>query len=222
MPPQLIFDLPVRTARGRADFFVTPANALAVAAIDAVAGWPQERMLLIGPEGSGKTHLAHVWAEEHAGVFLAPDAAADPLPAAAVIENADRVAGDIARETALFHLVNRLAALRAPHLLTARSSPQTWPLVLPDLASRLQAAPQALLAPPDDALLAAVLVKLFADRQVAVAPNLIPWLVARIDRSLSAAAASVAALDAAALARARPVTRALAAEVLDIGGGPAP
>jgi chromosomal replication initiation ATPase DnaA len=223
MCAQLTFALPVRAALGRADFLVTPANALAVAALDDVAAWPQGRMLLIGPGGSGKTHLAHVWATDRGAVILLPGAApGDALPSAAVIEDADRIMGDRAAETALFHLLNRLAAAAVPHLLTARTSPQGWPFALPDLASRLQAAPQARLDAPDDALLAAVLVKLFADRQIAVPPTLIAWLVPRIDRSLSAAAVAVAALDAAALAAGRPVTRALAAEVLDMKGDEGP
>jgi chromosomal replication initiation ATPase DnaA len=104
---------------------------------------------------------------------------------------------------------------KRPLLMTARTPPRDWGVVLPDLFSRLQAAPIASLAAPDDALLSAVLVKLFADRQVTVAANLIPYLVSRMPRQISAARQLVAELDARALADARPITRQLAGEVLD-------
>lgn len=219
MPRQLTFDLPARPALGRADFFVSPANALALAALEAPGGWPAGKLLLIGPEGAGKSHLARVWAgAEAAEVVAASDLAARPtLPQAraVVVEDADRIAGDRGAETALFHLHNLVLAEGGRLLITARSAPGRWPLVLPDLASRLQASATARLGPPDDALLAAVLVKLFADRQIAVPPTLIPWLVARMERSFAAADATVAALDAAALALGRPIGLALARSVLD-------
>lgn len=218
MARQLTFDLPVRPALGREDFFVSPANALALAALDAAADWPQGKMLLIGPEGAGKSHLAQVWAgAESARVVAAAELAALPLPdpAPLVVEDADRIAGDRAAEVALFHLHNHMLSGRARLLITARAAPRSWGLTLPDLASRMEATASAQLLPPDDALLAAVLVKLFADRQIAVAPALIPWLVQRMDRSFAAARRLVAELDARSLARGGPVTRALAAEILD-------
>jgi chromosomal replication initiation ATPase DnaA len=222
MGPQLILDLPVRTALGRSDFFVSPANALALAALDASPSWPQGKMLLTGPAGSGKTHLAHVWAADR-GASLHPS---DTLPARPigplVVEDIDRIAGDIARETALFHLHNNALAGGAPLLMTSRAAPAALPFALPDLASRLHATAIAALLPPDDALLSAVLVKLFADRQIAVPANLITWLVTRMDRSLSEAGRLVALMDARALATGRPVTRALAAAVLDIDGAGIP
>lgn len=220
MARQLAFDLPVRPALGREAFFVSPANAAALAAIDAWRDWPNRRHLLIGPEGAGKTHLAHVWA----GLAGARIAAAAELTVAAVpalvaapavaLEDADRGAG----ETALLHLMNLAQEEGSPLLVTATRRPADWGLALPDLASRLAAMPVARLAPPDDALLAAVLVKLFADRQLAVAPEVIAFLVSRIERSFAAARSIVARLDAAALAEGRPVTVPLAGRILDKPG----
>lgn len=213
---QLAFDLPSAEAMTRADFFVAPSNALALQVVEDWRNWPGRKLLLIGPEGSGKTHLARVWAEM-AGALILPAAALrtfDPADLAATpvaVEDADRLEG---AEAELFHLHN-LVTQRESLLLTAQRPPRDWGLRLPDLISRLQAAPIARLDAPDDALLSAVLVKLFADRQVAVPANLIPYLVSRMPRSVGAARALVAALDAVALAGGRPITRALAAEVLD-------
>ena len=131
------------------------------------------------------------------------------------VEDADAVCGNAEAEATLFHLHNLLLAEGGLLLLTAKSPPNRWPLGLPDLASRMQATATAVIAAPDDALLSAVLVKLFADRQISVPPALIPFLAARMDRSFAAAAALVEALDAAALAEGRAVTRPLAAAVLD-------
>lgn len=216
---QLAFDLPANAARSRADFLVAPSNALALEMLDGSAGWPQARLILVGPEGSGKTHLAHVWATETgADLVQAEELARSAIDRLAngpvVLDDADRLAGDPEGEAALFHLLNFMG-LTQPLLMTARTPPRDWGIALPDLISRLQAAPVASLAAPDDALLSAVLVKLFADRQVAVAANLIPYLVSRMPRQISAAQALVAALDARALAEGRPITRQLAGEVLD-------
>lgn len=223
MPRQLAFDLPVRPALGRGDFFVSPANALAVAQIDA-GGWPAGKLLLIGPEGAGKSHLAQVWATETGAVVLEAAALPDlpPEALAVVVEDAEKVAGDEAAETRLFHLHNHVLARGGRLLITASAPPRSWGLVLPDLASRMEATAMAGIAPPDDRLLSAVLVKLFADRQIAVAPSLIPWLVNRMDRSFAAARAMVAELDTRALARGGPVTREIAREVLDLSGRQTP
>lgn len=220
MTAQLAFDLPARASLRREDFFVSPANALALATVEAgAAGWPLGKMLLVGPPGSGKTHLAHIWARA-AGAEIMQAAALGQADIDArarqpvVLEDAESVAGDARAETALFHLHNRLAERRLPLLMTAASPPRDWGLRLPDLASRMQATAVTRLDRPDDALLSAVLIKLFADRQIAVAPALIGWLVARMDRSLAAARDLVGRLDAAALARGGPVSRALAQQVL--------
>jgi len=223
MPRQLAFDLPVRPALGRGDFLVAAPNALALATVER-GGWPQGKLVLAGPEGAGKTHLVHVWAEaEGAAIVAAADLAGADIAAlaatgAVAVEDADRIAGDAAAEAALFHLHNLVLAEGGRLLLTARAAPAHWGLSLPDLASRMAAAGLATIAPPDDTLLSAVLVKLFADRQIAVSAALIPWLVARMDRSFAGAQALVAALDARALAEARPVGRALAQAVLDTLG----
>ncbi len=224
MSRQLAFDLPARAALTRDEFFVSPANALALAAVDGWRGWPGGKMLILGPLGSGKTHLARIWADQ-AGAAVVPAAglAGLDLPGlaaggAVAVEDAEGVAGQPQDEAALFHLHNLLAGGGAL-LMTADRPPRDWGLALPDLLSRVQAAPVTRLEAPDDALLQAVLVKLFADRQLSVPANLIPYLVARMPRSIGAARALVAALDARALAEARPVTRALAAEILDLDEG---
>ena len=221
MSEQLIFPLPIRSAQGREDFFIAPANALALSTLDAVQSWPNGRMILIGPEGAGKSHLAAIWAQEQGAAIIAAadleDADAPRLVAggAAVVECADAISADPAREKALFHLHNLMQAEGGKLLLTARTPPRDWGLVLPDLVSRMQASASVRITPPDDALLAAVLVKLFADRQLSVAPALIDWLVTRMDRSLSMARRLVVALDDRALAEKRAITRPLAAQVLD-------
>jgi chromosomal replication initiation ATPase DnaA len=213
---QLAFDLPSAEAMTRADFFVTPSNALALQMVESWQAWPGRKLLLIGPEGAGKTHLAQVWAAAAGAIILpARDLGGVDIARlagrAVAVEDADRIGS---AEAALFHLHN-LITLDAALLLTARTPPRDWGLTLPDLVSRMQATPVAQLDAPDDALLSAVLVKLFADRQVAIAPNLVPYLVSRMPRSVGAARALVAELDARALAAGRPITRALAGEVLD-------
>ena len=223
MTGQLTFDLPVRPALGRGDFFVSPANAHAVAVLEAPDNWPQGKLLLIGPEGAGKSHLAAVWAAASgAEIIAARDLSENDAPrladaGAVVVEDAQGIAGQLGAETALFHLHNLVLASGGRLLLTAVLPPYAWGLRLPDLESRMQATAMAALEAPDDALLAAVLVKLFADRQVVVPPALIPYLVARIDRSFATARTLVAALDARALALGRPISLALAAELLDRG-----
>ena len=211
----------MRAARSREDFFVSPANALVLATLDAPEGWPQGRLILTGPEGAGKSHLAAIWAEDHDAaivpahaltVAIAPELAAR---GAVVIEDAEAIAGARAREEALFHLHNLLQAEGGLLLITAARAPRDWGLGLADLQSRMDACACVRLSPPDDALLTAVLVKLFADRQLVVAPALIDWLVTHMDRSLATARRLVDALDARALTEKRAITRPLAAQVLD-------
>lgn len=212
---QLAFDLPGIQAMTRADFLVAPSNALALQTIEGWRDWPGRKLLIVGPEAAGKTHLVHVWAALADAVILPGEALATTDIAAlsgraVAIDNADRI-GEA--EAALFHLHNLVTA-SGTLLLTARTPPRDWGLQLPDLVSRMQATPIAHIDAPDDALLSAVLVKLFADRQVAVPPNLIPYLISRMPRSIGAARALVADLDARALAAGRPITRALAGEIL--------
>jgi chromosomal replication initiation ATPase DnaA len=214
---QLAFDLPSIEAMTRADFLVAPSNALALQSIEGWQDWPGRKLLLVGPEAAGKTHLVQVWAALADAVILQGEALASTDIAqlssrAVAVDNADRIGS---AEADLFHLHN-LVTTAGALLLTARTPPRDWGLQLPDLVSRMQATPIAQLDAPDDALLSAVLVKLFADRQVAVPPNLIPYLVSRMPRSIGAARALVAALDARALAAGRPITRALAGEILGL------
>lgn len=217
-PRQLTLGLPVQTAMSRDDFLVAPSNALALSAIESPAGLPQGRLVLTGPAGSGKTHLAHVWAARTGAQWLgARDLAgldAAMLRAltgrAVVIDDAP----PLDPEEAAFHLLNHLNATGGQILLTARNPVRDWGVVLPDLLSRLGAMAHVGLGAPDDALLAAVLVKLFNDRQIRVQPALIDYLLDRMERSLAAAGDVVETLDRAALAQGRAVNRALAQEVL--------
>ena len=216
-PRQLNLALGHRESFERADFLSGRGNETALALIDRWADWPARAIALIGPEGSGKSHLATIWAKAAHGRMIASHAIDAPsVPealssGALVIEDAGR--GDL-NEAALFHLLNLAHEQSAYILITARQVPARWTVALPDLASRLRALPVITLDPPDDALLAAVLVKLFADRQLAVDERLIEFLVHRIERSFAAARAAVAELDHEAMRLKRPVNRALAAEIL--------
>jgi len=218
-PAQLSLDLPVRAATGRAAFLVAGPNAAAVALVDGWRGWPQGRLALAGPPGAGKSHLAAVWAEEAGAQTVGPGALPSPGDLAAgahlAVDGADEVAGDGSAEERLLHLMNALAETGGRLLLVGRTPPARWPVALPDLASRLAATPVARIGPPDDPLLAAILVKLFEDRQIAVPPDLVAYCAGRMERSFAAAQALVAALDARALAESRPIGRKLAAAVLD-------
>jgi chromosomal replication initiation ATPase DnaA len=215
---QLSFDLPPRAAGGRAAFYVAPANATALALVDAWPDWPGGRLALTGPEGAGKSHLAAVWAARAGARALSvPElAAADPLAlgaGAVVIEDLDRAPPGAAGERALFHLLNAQAERGGHLLLTGRAPPARWPVRLPDLASRLAAITPAAIEAPDDALMAALLVKHFADRQLRVSPALVSWLVPRIERSAAAAARTVDLLDREALARGQPLGPGLARQL---------
>lgn len=219
---QLTLDLTTPPAHARADFLPAPSNQAALDMIDAPQNWPQGRMLLIGPEGAGKSHIAAFWAAENGARRLRAAALrpenADHLAAeggALVIEDADRAGRAAGAEQALFHLWNLCGPRDCLLLLTSRTAPRDWGLVLPDLRSRMDAMPQVRLQPPDESLLAAVLVKLFADRQQNVPADLIGWLVLHMDRDLGLARRLVSALDRAAMADKRPITRRLAAEILD-------
>ena len=214
MTAQLAFDLPALQAWAREDFIPSPANATALAALDHPEGWTNRRLILQGPKGSGKTHLAHIWATAQEAIWLdprdlAPGLMVLPPDARVVIDGAHR----LREPEVLFHLCNRLSA--GLLLMTADAAPRDWGLALPDLISRLQASTLIRIEAPDDDLLSAILAKLFADRQVEVPANLIPYLLPRMERSVEAARRLVADLDARALAAHRPITRALAAEVLD-------
>ncbi len=222
-PPhrQLVFDLALPPALGRDDFLPAPANADALAMLGHSDRWPQGRLLLVGPEGAGKSHLAAIWTHEAgaaihqaASLRVAEIDALVPEGGALVIEDADCAAGIAEAETALFHLANLAAARGVRLLLTARVPVRDWGLVLPDLRSRMAAVTAVALGRPDEALLEAVLVKLFADRQLTPAPGAIAALVRRMDRDLGLARRLAAAIDAEALASGRAVTRPLALATL--------
>lgn len=221
MSQQLILDLPVRPALGRESFFVSASNALALEQIDTWQGWAGRKLVLIGPEGSGKSHLTAVWAEQAgAQVLDADDTGAlervttDDACMSVAVEDVDRVAGDGSDEETLFHLHNAVLARGGSLLMSGRDVPSNWGVVLPDLASRILAADVARLGPPDDQLLAALLVKLFDDRQLHVEPQVISYLAKRIDRSYAHAEEIVARLDRAALSSRRRITRPFARDVL--------
>jgi chromosomal replication initiation ATPase DnaA len=220
MAEQLSFELPVKPALGRGDFMVAHSNAMALAMIEATDAWDNGKLVLNGPTGAGKTHLAHVWAGATEGqIVQAQDLAQADIPALAVgplvIEDVPLIARNPDAQTALFHLHNLMQAAGHPLLLTGTSEPHHWAMSLPDLQSRIDAAGVATLEAPDDTLLAAVLAKLFADRQLMPRPDVIPYLILRMERSFAAARDVVAAMDEAGLARHAPLTRTLAAQVLD-------
>lgn len=221
MPEQLAFPLPQLEASGREAFFVSPANALAVAQIENWENWPEDKLLLIGPKGSGKSHLAGVWAGLVGALLIKAEALAErELPSLTdtplVIEDADHIAGQAPLETAFFHLHNLMRSAGRPFMITARTAPKHWGLGLADLLSRLEGTSLTELGALDDPLLGALMVKLFADRQIAPPPRLIDYCLKRMDRSFSAAQTLVSALDARALATGRPIGTHLAGEVLDI------
>lgn len=217
MPKQLTFDLPARTSLERGDFFVSDANVLAVTRLDDVSTWTRNKIVLSGPEGAGKTHLGHVWAEATGGaLFDLSDlkvAEVIHISTALAVEIPDSLSAE--DEQTLFHLHNHMAASDLPLLMIARTPPARWPIKLPDLKSRMEATDLVQIDPPDDALLHAVLIKLFSDRQLRVAPSLIAWLTKRMDRSFAEATRFVADIDAAALEEGRALTRTLAQRILD-------
>lgn len=219
MPQQLSFELPSKVALGRDDYFVSPANALAVTMIDAPQNWPGGKLVLSGPEGAGKTHLVHVWAAQTgARLIKACDLCETDVPNLAqgpvAVEDVPEIAADAAAQTALFHLHNLVLAEGHFLLLTGRSAPNLWALPLPDLQSRIDAAQHVALDHPDDSLLTAVLAKLFDDRQIMPRPDVIPYLVRHMDRSLVAAAHMVAQLDRVSLEERQSLSRNLAARLL--------
>jgi chromosomal replication initiation ATPase DnaA len=214
---QLTFDLPHAESFRRDDFLESPANAQALALVERWPTWPHRAAAIIGPHGSGKSHLASIWAER-AGARTVSGHALDRTEVPAHLATGALVVEDIAPgnidEAALFHLFNFAREGDAYLLFTASQRIDGAGFALPDLVSRLRSIPAVTLAPPDDALLSAVLVKLFADRQLAVGEGVIAYLLPRIERSLAAARAVVAELDDAALSRGRAVTKQLAAEIL--------
>jgi chromosomal replication initiation ATPase DnaA len=215
-PRQLALALDHAESLAREDFLAGPSNAAALALIERWPDWPSRTILLRGPEGSGKSHLAAIWARASGARTLSPralDGAEVPVALATGALVLENLADGRFDEAALFHLLNLAREERAYVLITARTAPTTWQTALPDLASRLRALPVMALMSPDDTLFRAVLVKLFADRQLAVDESLVSFLTTRTERSFAAARATVEKLDREALRLKRPVTRALAGEL---------
>ena len=216
-PRQLAFALPHAESLTRDNFQEGPANAAALALIDSWPEWPSRTMLLVGPKGSGKSHLATIWAEQAgarsttAHALTAANVPAALATGALVVEDLNEATFD---ERALFHLLNLAREDQAHVLITARVAPTALEIELRDLRSRLRALPVVTIQPPDDQLFRALIIKFCADRQLPVDEALVSYLAARIERSYVAARQAVDFLDSEALRLGRPVTRALAAEVL--------
>jgi chromosomal replication initiation ATPase DnaA len=216
-PRQLAFALPHAESLTRDNFLEGPANAAALGLIESWPEWPARTMFVVGSEGSGKSHLAAIWAEQAGARSTTAHAlSAATVPAALatgalVVEDMKPANFD---ERALFHLLNLAREDQAYVLITARTPPSSIEVELRDLRSRLRALSVVSLAEPDDLLFRALLVKFCADRQLAIDESVVGYLATRIERSYAAARQAVDQLDREALRLGRPVTRALAAELL--------
>jgi chromosomal replication initiation ATPase DnaA len=218
-PTQLALALDHAESLAREDFLPGPSNAAALSLVERWPDWPSRITLLRGPEGSGKSHLAAIWGRAAGARMLSSrnlrsaDVPIALATGALVLENLAEGGFD---EAALFHLINLAREERAYVLITARSAPAAWRIGVADLASRLRALPIVALEAPDDALLRAVIVKQFTDRQLAVDEGLVNFLATRIERSFAAVRSAVSQLDREALRQQRPVTRALAGELFRV------
>ena len=216
IPRQLVLDLDHSVSFAREDFLSGPSNIAALTLIERWPDWPSRMVALTGPEGSGKSHLAAIWADESGARELSAkflsiaDVPGTLATGALVVE--DLEAEDL-DEHALFHLINLAREEDAYVLLTSRNAVASLPVTIRDLASRLRALPAVIVTPPDDVLLRSLLVKLAADRQLAFDESVINYLVNRIDRSFAAARNAIQTLDDEAMRQHRPVTRALAVEL---------
>jgi chromosomal replication initiation ATPase DnaA len=212
---QLVLSLGHPESFAREDFVAGGSNAAALALIDAWPDWLDNIVALVGPEGSGKSHLASIWGEKSGARFLSGRLLGETdLPAmlstgALVIEDLPMLVDEVA----LFHLLNLARQEKAHVLLTGRTQPAAWPIALPDLASRLRALPVVTVSAPDDLLLRALLVKLAADRQLDLEEPVLSYLIPRVERSFAGVRTAVVRLDQEAMRQHRPVTRALAAEL---------
>ena len=214
-PSQLTLDLAHRPALGAEDFLISRSNQAAADIVDCWPHWPHWAVVVVAPPGAGKTHLANVWRLKSGAARFAANALSEAdvgrADGALLIEDLHAGIGD---QRALFHLLNLVREHKLSMLLTSRSAPGELDVQLPDLRSRLRSLPLVAISPPDETLLKAVLVKHFADRQLAVEPHVINYIALHTEQSMEAAAAIVAAIDKQALAAHRKVTRALAGEIL--------
>ncbi len=223
-PAQLVLDLALRPASGAGDFLVSRCNGSAIALIDRWPDWPHPAAVIVGPASAGKSHLAAVWQARSDAAVVAASAIGETTITsyrasarpALVVEDIDRGVGD---ERVLFHLMNHAREASGHLLLTSRTAPGELQIALPDLRSRLRATPSVEIEQPDEAVLAALIVKLFGDRQLAVEPSVIAYMLRHMERSFEAAATAVAAIDRLALAKQRKVTRPLAAAALSAMSG---
>jgi chromosomal replication initiation ATPase DnaA len=200
MPAQLVLPLEANNAMTRADFIVAPSNALAFAFLDSFPDWAAPAAALYGPSASGKTHLARIWGTKAGAAWVDARDLTAAVEGPAVVENIDSTPG-FAHEPGLFAMLER----GSPLLLTGRGAPSTWPVMLPDLGSRFRALLGFELGAPDEALLMALAVKLFADRQVTVPEGVVTHLVRTLERSPAAIRDFIQRADARAMAEKKPV-----------------
>jgi chromosomal replication initiation ATPase DnaA len=214
-PRQLALALDHAESYAREDFLPGPCNEGALALIDSWPDWPARTVALIGPEGSGKTHLATIWAAAAGARVVSAHSLGETDPRGALATGALVVedAAAIIDERALFHLLNLTREEEAYLLFTGRIAPSVWPVSIPDVVSRLRALPAVMLQAPDDAMLRGVIVKLATDRQLAFDESVVSYLSTHIERSYAAARAAVIALDKEALRQGRAPSRTLAAEM---------
>ncbi len=222
MTSQYPLPLPHHEAMESDDFMVTSSNREAAAWIDNWPDWLAHCLIIYGPSGAGKTHLAHVWQHRSKGKIITSDDLINDTASAIVMSNrfiaiddAETIARDGSREQTLFHLFNMLREAKGFLLLTAKSAPAQWPILLADLRSRLSASPAVALTSPDDRLMSALLIKQFRDRQLDVRTDVLDFLLPRIERTSSAIRQLVGALDRASLAEGRRITITLAKRVIE-------
>lgn len=219
---QYTLSLPVRESMSGTDFLVTPSNDEAIKWIDDYPNWPHHALILHGDDGSGKTHLAHVWQERSLAQFVTPatlnnaDLARETLANANafVVDKAESFFDDAAREESLFHFFNNVRDQQRHMLIILRKPAAQCAIGLPDLASRLRACPTVGMLPPDDSLMAALLIKQFRDRQITVDKGVIDYILPRIERRADAVRDLVQKLDETALAEHRAITVPLVKRVL--------
>ena len=207
------------------DLVVTKSNKSAYELIERWPDWPMPVAVLVGPDGSGKTHFASVWADISKAQKIEPDQLDQAITfiekgIPVLVEDMD---GVNLNEVVFFHLINSVKERRVINpkttlLITARKGPSNWNVKLDDLASRLRSVTLATLEQPDDELLNAVAFKLFSDRQITVDPSVVEFLVSRSERSLFALGKTVDQIDRLALQRKSKITKALVSEALAVRG----